>query len=443
LEVALAGVKERVALVERLAAAGFGDAARFALAGLAGVGESDGANRNLLLLLTDGEAFLSVDDDTESRFACSPEYRSTLEFETGRRRFGDEPEEIWSYPDRESLLSSVPLFEVDPLECHAEVLGRRVRHLAAATRMDSLMPAEDRIRACDTAGRVMVSLHGLVGDCGWGSPTSYLFVGESSFDRLAGSDRSYEAATTSRTMLRVSSSLVVAENATNLMSTAFAADNRRVLPPWMPVGRGSDVVFGQTLKHTHPGAWFGHQPWAVLHTPVEKRRFWPGEVLRGAATTDIRAMFSSLLSAVSVTDYGPDENLRRIGRTLAELGNRSVSEFCQLLIERTLPAIDGEIAILENRLERTGGPHGPRRRDLAEYLQRRKDSRGRITAAIPAELLYGRDVDQAIALARRIVLQYGELLSAWPDMVRFIRGCKEEIFAELPPVCKSANVAWA
>jgi len=422
------GVEERQAILNRLAVAGFGDLARFALQGSQQLGEGDGANRNLLQLMTGGEAFLSIDDDTECRFACSPSYKDGLLLETGRRRLGDEPAEIWLYPNRDAVLSSVRLSSIDVLNCHHEILGRPVAQLAAGSQNRSRLTAEEweRVRDCDA--RVVVSLHGLVGDCGWGSPSPYLFVGDSSFARLTSSNEDYRSGTASREMLRIPSSFVVSEEATNLMSTAFAADNRRCLPPWAPVGRGADVVFGQTLKRTDAHAWFGHVPWAMLHAPIEKRRFWPGEVLRSAATTDIRNMLCALLADCS-TDVpaSPEDNLRRAGRSLLDIGKRSSSAFCDALLACAGAYGDMEVAILQNRLAQVNGAREQCSSDIAAYIEKRKLSRNQLTAAIPAELLYGRTVEQAANLARETVCRFGDLLCSWSDLTKFFATFKDEV----------------
>ncbi len=196
-------------------------------------------------------------------------------------------------------------------------------------------------------------------------------------------------------MLRVVSSFLLTEHADNLITACFGADHRSILPPFVPVGRGSDVIFGQLLKKIQPQASFGHLPWATLHLPLENRRFWKGEILRSAPSTDVRGMFCALLSGLSTNDSG-EPALRAISRALIEMGSQPLPEFKALLVECRSASAKNEAAILEQRLQSLNLPTRSCAQDLEAYIRSLKENQFHPSSGIPAELLYGRHSEQAL-----------------------------------------------
>lgn len=412
--IALADRNAMQSFAARLVEAGFEkDLISFSLPGTDEfrLGSRLGASRNLQLLASNGEAFLSLDDDTDCRFTPS---RQLDERAIDVDLRGDDPAQIWGYPDRTTLLSKLTFGDFDLLAGHERLLGRAVDELQPAATDLGRRRADDASFHPNAAACVRVTLGGLVGDCGWGTPSRYLFIDDASFRRLSESDDVYRAGVASRDMLQVAANWSVSGRVDNLIAATFAADGRTTLPPFPPVGRGSDVVFGRLLKTTQPEAAFGHVPWAILHEPVQARHFSPGEIVRSAATTDVKGMFCALLADIAASD--PRISLASIGQRLIEIGTRSVADFQHHVVTCRRVQIDHEISFLTARRQSVPSSSAPQR-DLDAYLQSLRRSRDQPTSAIPAECLYGREVPIAAHLARRIVTQFGHLVCAWPDLI--------------------------
>jgi hypothetical protein len=111
---------------------------------------STGANRNCLLLDTVGTLILTVDDDTLCRTAAVPERETSPSFFSGY-----DPTAFWFFADRARAIQAVSSVDADVLALHEPLLGSAVADLG--------VPAE-------SSGRVAMTLHGLVGDSGMGSP---------------------------------------------------------------------------------------------------------------------------------------------------------------------------------------------------------------------------------------------------------------------------------
>jgi hypothetical protein len=431
-DVCYVGAEERRALSKGFLRAGLDpEVVRFAIHGLDSIRAGTlGANRNLLLLATTDEAFLSVDDDTVCRFASPPTDGPAISVDEENPHTRYDPATIWVYSSYDALFASVPLMDADVLGMHQALLGQNPADLVGTIENNIDSSGQELSLLREGGGRVLVSLNGVVGDCGWGSPSRYLFVDDLSFERLTPSARAYAEAISSRIMLRVVASPLISEDVEDLMSTAFAADNRPILPPFVPVGRGEDVVFGRLLKKVHPRGWFGHVPHAILHTPPEGRRFWPGEVLRSASATDIKGMFCDLLSCPSLHKMTSGEDaIRKTGQTLMDFGSQSPKDFHALLVDCGRRTVAEQVAFLQRRMTRLGRQPTAWSHDVDAYI-RALEKRDWRLAAVPAELQYCREIDQAVELARKMVSLYGRLLALWPDMICVARLLKPKVDQE-------------
>ena len=134
---------------------------------------STGANRNSLLLDTVNTLLLSVDDDTLCRVAAAPDRADAPLFFCGY-----DPTEFWFFPDHASAVESVSFAEIDVLRCHEALLGNAVADLGGTA---------------DASGRVAITLHGLVGDSGMGSPRYYLTLTGASRVRLVATWRGFRS----------------------------------------------------------------------------------------------------------------------------------------------------------------------------------------------------------------------------------------------------------
>ena len=62
------------------------------------------------------------------------------------------------------------------------------------------------------------------------------------------------------------------------MTPCFGFDNRFILPPFFPVQRNSDGIFGLMLHRCGTGSRTGFLPYVVVHEPDSPRLFAPDEM---------------------------------------------------------------------------------------------------------------------------------------------------------------------
>ncbi len=432
LEIALIGPEEKGRLVDSLASSGLDrKVIDFAVNGFTNLGiVCPGANRNVLLLACLGDRFLSLDDDTQFLFACADQFTSYPGANKQSVRLStNNPIQHWFYENRNSLLQSVQFENTDFLSCHERVLGRDVPDLPLPEEKNGDSTVNVAFRR--EAGRVLITLSGVIGDCGWGSPSRYLFLKEESLERLTASEEAYLKATTSREMAQVSPDLCLSERVDDLMSTAFAGDGRFMFAPFIPIGRGEDISFGQLLKRMRPDVWFGHVPYAILHAPLKKRCFWPGEIHRSAASTNLSVLLSSMIRSLG-TDTNANANdtdpnpLFTVGRALTDIGTLPTLAFRNYLNDCRRASTQTRCRLLEERLLLPSASVSAYAADVKSHIRRLLEGDKRNEGAVPAELLYGRELEAAFRLTQQVILLYGHLLCAWPDMVRasgYLREC--------------------
>jgi hypothetical protein len=361
------------------------DVIRFGLLGDDRCVLTTGANRNSLLLDTLDRLVLSVDDDTRCRIAAVPDGDAQLVSFTGY-----DPTDFWFFPDRRSALAAVAFDDADVLGCHEAMLGRGVT----------------------------ITLQGVVGDSGMGSPRYYLGLQGASRSRLIASLDAYRSAFRSREVVRAVQRPTVADSPF-CMTPCFGFDNRDILPPFFPVQRNADGIFGLMLHRCGNGSRTGFLPSVVAHEPDSPRQFAPDEMWSDAV--GIR-MADVVMACVLAHDAGsatltPAARLLRLGRFFQELGALTLADFESRLRSLQQFRTMAFITLLESQLRL----HDSTPRFWAEDVRRMMALLWKATAAdeyiVPRDLREGRGADAARRLSQELIGRFGELLEAWPAIV--------------------------
>ncbi len=430
-----AGLEEKTRFADRLTKSGDlpPEVVMFGLFGLQGEAlAAFGGNRNALLLHTVGEAVFTADDDTVCRVSAAPELSDGLRFSSGC-----DPLEYRVFSDRDGALQNAPSVEIDILAIHEKLLGKKLDSIISGfdggtavelDRMDS-----DFLRRLESgSGKVLATINGVVGDCAWGSPfgcwggpMGYLLFEGRSYERLVESESVYRAACTSREIFRVVNRPTISDG-TCSVATSIGLDNRELLPPYTPLGRGLDILFGINLWKCFEDGYLGHVPYALLHAPVENRRFWRGEIFRSASGYDIDKL---MIDCIKSFEFGPSkadekERLRALGRYLMELGSMPIRDFQEFLRVQAWRTISVFIDLMEDRLLNCGGSPEFWANDVRRYIEILRESASRKDYCIPLDLMQQRSAGEARELSQRFVFKFGELLYWWANMVEVAKALK-------------------
>jgi hypothetical protein len=418
-EIAYYGLEEKRQLARRVVAVGDVPEAvlDFALFDAEDCGESTlGANRNALFLLTVGKLVFCADDDVVCRIAAAP--GADDEPLVGRV---DRLHEFWFYPHREAVLEAVEFIESDILSLHEEFLGGRVAdYLAQKDGHFSLSELEPKFFESLIARKstIRLSYTGTLGDSAMKSSSRYLNLEGPSRARLLASEEDYLTACRSREVLKSSTRPLITDNSW-CMGTVYAFDNRGLLPPFFPVMRNSDGVYGQTLRATLDDACYAHLPYTLLHTPPEQRSY-DNEIKENVASfmSSFNIVISCIrgLSAPDGQMRGTGDNIERLGRHLTFIGSLPLAEFEEFVRLQLTRSLNAQATALERvlRIHRRSPAYWAK--DVEQYLEtlRKTLLKDRF---IPINLARGRGAEEASLLIQRLVYKFGQLLCYWPAII--------------------------
>ena len=382
---------------------------RFALFGDERCTLSTGANRNSLLLDSIDTLVLSVDDDTRCRIATPPAADDALAFFSGY-----DPSEFWFFDDHDSAIESISSVDMDVLCSHEALLGSAVADLGD--------PA--------ASGRVAITLHGLAGDSGMSSPRYYLSLAGASRERLVASADAYQSAFRSREVLRTVRRPTLSAGPF-CMTTFFGFDNRLLLPPFFPVQRNADGIFGLVLQKCVDGSHVGFLPSVLLHRPAAPRAFAPDEIWTDTesvrmADVVIACVLGHQAGSVPLTDAA---RLSQLGQHLQGLGSLTLSDFEAHVRSLQQYRAMAFITVLQSHLHMYGAAPRFWADDLTRMIELLSKATSTEDYLVPRDLRHGHDAAEARRLSQELVARFGEVLEAWPTIVAAARrlranGCR-------------------
>ena len=339
------GREEKAELASRLAESAKGVPRRlvdFALFGPEGsLGPTHGANRNASLLVNAGSAFVSNDDDIFCRPRRPRGYdRDLLTISSDRPT-----ETLFPYDSGESMLRSDSETDVCPLLAHEELLGRSVASVMieahrSGLRLDLENLRIDAMREL-TRGSAPLRLTaaGHYGDLGHDRPRYFFSLRAPGIETLVRDREGYRLAQSSRRVHRGSPSLAVDPRGQLLSGMQMGIDCRVPPPPFFPVFRGEDTLFG-TANAALAGAFpfIGRLPLMLFHDPVDRRLLEPESFLLKACdiTATLVGLFRAAWAPWTPEAWGAARSMASLGRALAGLGSLPEGELRDLVMTTNL-----------------------------------------------------------------------------------------------------------
>ena len=435
LTVTYAGAEERRRFGDALVAAG-ADARAVDIAlfddGDRAHGESPGVGRNALLLHTAGTTCYAADDDTLAEVA-GPAGLEDIEAVLG---LGNrDPRALWLYPDREAARAGAGRADVDLLACHELLLGKdpgtclsdldAITGTQIALDVDGMRPPSFR-RLC-AGGRVAVTSFGVVGDCGLDGNAPYLLQDAASLARLANGDQPYLVLRDSREVHRVAPHCTLSSSAA-FSATAAAYDNRELLPPFVPVGRGADASFGVALRACLGRGMIAHLPWAIRHEPAPRGRFDADAIWRSAGRLTLNQAMILLMSTLELPAGAgePEDRLRALGAHLEQAARLPLPAFEDMLQAERLRRLSGLISLHEQLLTEHADAAEEWAHDMEQSIDALRAACAVESLPVAVDLGERMSEDQARAALRAHVGDYGLLLQAWPEMIQAARALRED-----------------
>ncbi|HEY9774891.1 MAG TPA: glycosyltransferase family A protein [Planktothrix sp.] len=371
---------------------------------------STGANRNNLLLSTVGEAFLHCDDDVICRGAEVAEATDGLTLSSVF-----DPQQTWF--DEESIASDAwP--GVDVFSWHEKLLGKSVAQCVENSRGQIDIDKAHAImfrRLQSGGGRVLVTSLGTAGDSGMGLSTQFLLYDDEERSRLMQSEQFYRHASQTHRQLRAVLSPTITD-AWFCMNMNSGLDNRVLLPPFNPVGRNSDAIFGRLLRATVYDGMFGFLPLSVVHHKTT------GTLREDDAGFVRMANICYLLVNSEATRHFHSKdtgcNLTDIGGALIDIGSLPLDEFEERVQSSYWNLHANRVAELHRLLEKYGGQPAYWANDVLAYISQLQSRVVDRNYVVPVDLAAKFGDETARKLAPKLIYRFGQLLSCWEILRR-------------------------
>lgn len=418
------GREDHAEFAEALAGQGIDrDLIDFALFGAGFRGARYGSNRNLMLLYCAGSMLVSADDDTICEAMTAP---GTSHARALRLRDSSDVTEFWCFSDRDAAIAAAEACPRDFVGAHEEVvglpLGRLIRRAESEGDVDvDSMPANLIRSLCAGAAQVRVTYNGVVGDAGMHSSHDLpIHPGRQTRERLLISPASYRTALTSREVIRQATATTVCQGGTS-MGMFLGLDMRELLPPFMPLYRSEDGVFGAILAHCDRDACVAHLPFSLPHLPARQRQYAGGDAR-------IRVCDAVLALVASWDREGRParaaERLGSLGRFLIEIGSLDLAEFDQVLRTVVWTRTAESVRRHEALLRQNGGAPTFWRTDISCRIQQLQQAAVKPDYIYPADLCEHYRPEDVLAVLKSFIAQYGRLLVGWPSLVDAARGLR-------------------
>lgn len=231
---------------------------------------TSGMARNLALLLSCGHRLVMLDDDVICDVYDPPQQKPDIAFsDSPREAEFFESEQEWDYLKQ-------PL-NPDPIKRHMQCLGLSLAEALDVLGQNHLNPAGFtsatalQISELQPDSSVLITECGSLGCPGTSSNTWLPDMAPASLKRmLKSADKTSQALSTRKVWSGRNQPHFTSRSN---MSQITGFDNRRMLPPYLPILRGEDQLFGIMLDFIFPNSVALDYPWAVPHLPMPDRQW--------------------------------------------------------------------------------------------------------------------------------------------------------------------------
>jgi hypothetical protein len=306
---------------------------------------------------------------------------------------------------------------VNLIGAHETLLGQSLSGLMASLRPADVTHACGHLRKALDNGQpqvVKATFAGLAGDAGVYCPYRFLFSSGPLRDRLRSNPSAFSTALKSRDVSRIVRTNTVTHD-NWCMATCIGLVNTSVLPPFLPINRNEDGVFGVMLSAADEAAVFGHLPVGVLHDSSRPSERTEGVVLSATQSRLAELVLHVLRKRDVRGQTTADGWLQDTGQAFMEFGRLDSRDLAAFVTGVILEQRTSEIAAIDRDASDPGCP--PHWRAIIDKY-REKLSRALTTPEffLPAEFHGTGDVDAGYHALQTFVQSFGELVSSWPAL---------------------------
>ena len=377
---------------------------------------TSGLARNLALLLSCGRRLVMMDDDSLCDVFDPAQPKPDI-------TFSDEPREADFFANEQDWATRHQPMNPDPVDRHMQclgltfsealdVLGQNHLNPVGFTNATTLLTSE-----LHADSPVLMTECGSLGCPGTGSNTWLPDMAPASLKRMLISERKTNNALNSRFVWVGRNQPHFAPRPNMSANTGF--DNRQLLPPYLPITRGEDRLFGYLLDFMFPNAVTLDYPWAVPHLPIPLREWRNKDCDFTPGHSFPRFFFEKVMDQKSAClAQSPSERLSALSAWFNELASASDDTLVTMYRHARLHTISTQLQHLSSLLaENDSAPA-----DWQDYL---KNGIGQLNKAMDQTSLQDFPVrglpramegTELIDFWREIWSGFAAALNAWPDI---------------------------
>ena len=375
---------------------------------------TSGLARNLALLLSCGRRLVMLDDDT----ICDV-------YEPGNTRqdisVSNTPRSADFFANEQEWLSYRQGLNPDPINRHMQCLGLTLSEAIDKFGESNLKQAGlakadvEMLNALSGSSKVLVTECGALGCPGTSSNTWLPYMSEVAMQQMLASESKTHHALNTRMVWngRLQPHFQSRPN----MSQITGFDNREMLPPYLPILRGEDRLFGIMLDFIQPSSVSLDYPWAIPHLPMPARG-WTKEDQDFTVGASFPYYFDEEIMghAVRCQAAGTEARLADLAFWFKDLSATPASKLFENHRDLTLRNISEQLQLLNDLSEKAG--NAPQ--EWQEYLKQGIAQLGASLGAVSSNDLpqQGRpsflENDELIQFWKQTWDEFAQALEAWP-----------------------------
>jgi len=375
-----------------------------------------GLSRNLALLLSPGDRLVMIDDDAICNVYDPPRPKPDI-------AFSNDPREAEFYGSEQEWAHLQQPINPDPVNRHMQCLGLSFSEALKVLGQNHLKAAGFKnatalqLSELQTGSEVLLTECGSLGCPGTGRNTWLPDMAPDSLKRMLTSEEKTAQALGSRKAWCGRNHPHFAPRSNMSQITGF--DNRRMLPPYLPIIRGQDRLFGYMLDFVFPTSVTLDYPWAVPHLPVPDRK-WRDRDLNFTPSDSFPVFFIEKIieSKSSCHATSPHDRLAHLSLWFSDMAAAPPELLISMYRDSRLREDSERLGHLTKLLEKTA----PAPVNWQNYLRNgiaqlnadldmasRKDF---VVRGLPATM----ETDDLIAFWKKVWSDFAATLKAWQDI---------------------------
>lgn len=375
-----------------------------------------GLGRNLALLLSCGRRLVMMDDDAVCDVYDPPTPRHNVTFSDNPREadfFGSEQE--WAHLKQ-------PI-NPDPINRHMRCLGLTFSEALTVLGQEHLKPAGFanatalQLSELQADSAVMITECGSLGCPGTSNNTWLPTMAPGSLKRMLASGNKTTQALGSRKVWSGRNQPHFAPRSNMSQITGF--DNRQMLPPYLPIMRGQDRLFGIMLDFIFPESVVLDYPWAIPHLPLPERRWRDRDLDFTPANSFPKLLAEKIIEhKSSCASASPVDRLSALSTWFNDMASANTGSLASMYIDSRLSRDSELLQKLTVLLDKAEAAPVNWQNYLRNGINQLSTDLNRVSredfeiSGLPAAL----DSDALITFWKAVWEEFATALKAWPEI---------------------------